>query len=266
MQLPAWDAIASNANVCGPALAGAAGVAGTLCSYVATAFLSPRLTVKYRVLSKRDQRDWNARPGHILHAAVVTLLVAATLICCPQFVHDDALPSSKGVLHATSLLSISTFWYSLGYFFADTAIMLSTQGFSLMLIHHIGGIIALAGTMLSTKCHLYGLLLLSTEMTTPFINVRWLLVKADRKSTQLFLVNSVCIFFGWVLGRILLFIYLFQHMWERRDVMSTFPLYVQTLAPGIAIVLFTLNLLWFWRICCGILRTSSCFIRKHKNL
>lgn len=94
-------------------------------------------------------------------------------------------------------------------------------------IHHCGGAAALLATLASGQCHLYGLLLLSTEVTTPFICMRWMLDKAAKRKTQLYIANAVAIFLGWVFCRILLFIYLFIHMWESRAAMAVMPIYVQ---------------------------------------
>lgn len=45
--------------------------------------------------------------------------------------------------------------------------------------------------------------------------------------TQLYLINGLMIVALWVAARILLFVWLFVHIWDAQDILSTFPLYVQ---------------------------------------
>lgn len=44
-----------------------------------------------------------------------------------------------------------------------------------MLIHHIAAFISVGLASYTKQAHMYTLLLLSTEMTTPFVNARWIL-------------------------------------------------------------------------------------------
>lgn len=70
----------------------------------------------------------------------------------------------------------------MGYFLADMILMKMTNLVSKpMLVHHAAGVGSLVAALWSGQCHLYGLLLLSTEITTPFICMRWLLEKANRR-------------------------------------------------------------------------------------
>jgi hypothetical protein len=136
-------------------------------------------------------------------------------------------PLSSSVLDVVTPLSVATMSYSLGYFLADLVVMLCTRVCTPMLLHHVGGILALMTALTTSKCHFYGLLLLSTEITTPFICLRWYMDKAGRCGTQLFLLNGVCIIMGWLLSRILLFVYIFVHMWEHWGEISGMSLATQ---------------------------------------
>jgi hypothetical protein len=175
----------------------------------------------------------NCRLAHIFHALVSTLLVAATLGHCPDFIETHiSVPGQSSILHAVSPLSIASMSFSLGYFIADLLIMQCTIRNTAMLVHHIGGLVALLATLTSGLCHFYGLLLLSTELTTPFICFRWYMDRAGRKGTQLYVVNGACILVGWLLSRILLFFYIFLHMWDHRAVISQMVCYVKARLPS----------------------------------
>ena len=165
------------------------------------------------------------RLAHVAHALACTALVAATLT--QRGGAFQAPVATPTVLYAVTPLSTATLCFSLGYFLADITIMLCTVSQAPMLAHHLGGLAALLATLTTGECHFYGLLLLSTEVTTPFICARWYLHKAGRRKTQLFLINGICIVAGWVLSRILLFVYIFSHMWEHRREMARLSLRVQ---------------------------------------
>lgn len=51
-----------------------------------------------------------------------------------------------------------------------------------MLTHHIAAFLSVALASFTGQAHLYTLLLLSTELTTPFVNARWIydqMVRSD---------------------------------------------------------------------------------------
>jgi hypothetical protein len=161
---------------------------------------------------------------------VCVLLVWISISQTDEFKWADGVNTSsvrESVLLARNVYSTSTFWFSIGYFIADMALMALYLPNTVMMVHHMAGTISLLGALHSGCCHFYGLLMLSTEVTTPLICLRWLLDKAQRRGTQLYLVNGVCIVITWVFSRILLFIYLFLHMFEHIDILATFPTIVK---------------------------------------
>ena len=44
-----------------------------------------------------------------------------------------------------------------------------------MIVHHVAAFLSVGLASWTKQAHMYTLLLLSTEMTTPFINARWIL-------------------------------------------------------------------------------------------
>ena len=53
-----------------------------------------------------------------------------------------------------------------------------------MVTHHISAVISVLVTAWYGEAHMYTLSLLSTECTTPFINLRWLLEKMVSPNTS----------------------------------------------------------------------------------
>lgn len=58
-----------------------------------------------------------------------------------------------------------------------------------MLAHHIAAFLSVGLASLTNQAHMYTLLLLSTEMTTPFVNARWIL---DQMVSYLIATLSFC--------------------------------------------------------------------------
>ncbi|XP_060667658.1 uncharacterized protein LOC125418371 isoform X1 [Ziziphus jujuba] len=54
---------------------------------------------------------------------------------------------------------------------------------------------------------------LISETTTPGFNLRWYLDTAGMKGSRAYVINGVVIFFSWLVARILLFMYLFYHVY-----------------------------------------------------
>ncbi|CAL4908774.1 unnamed protein product [Urochloa decumbens] len=147
-----------------------------------------------------------------------------------------------------------------GYFLTDLAMILwyfPRLGGKEYLLHHGLSIYAISLALLSGKGHFYILMVLFTEATTPFVNLRWYLDLAGRKGSKLYLYNGLALFVGWLVARIILFVYFFAHMYFHFDqVRSVFPLgfySILTVPP----VLSLMNLLWFLKICKGMVKTLS---------
>lgn len=140
---------------------------------------------RFRYVELTERKSLLRRCAHILHAITSTFLVARSLRNTSEFAWDDGT-SPYDVLSATSTFSHTTFCFSIGYFVADMVLMKLTDLISPpMILHHVVGVGSLATALGSGRCHLYGLLLLSTEVTTPFICMRWLLEKANRRGAFL---------------------------------------------------------------------------------
>ncbi|CAL9133460.1 unnamed protein product [Musa acuminata var. zebrina] len=81
--------------------------------------------------------------------------------------------------------------------------------------------------------------------TTPFVNLRWYLDLSGQKSSNTYIYNGVALFLGWLVARILLFIYFFTHMYLHFDQVKTiFPLRFYSL-PTVPRMMALMNALWF---------------------
>jgi hypothetical protein len=81
--------------------------------------------------------------------------------------------------------------------------------------HHLAALASVAASALTGQGHAYTLLLLSTESTTPFVNLRWLLDKAGLRSSASYLINGILLMMTWLMGRIVFMaIYFFPLAWR----------------------------------------------------
>jgi hypothetical protein len=80
---------------------------------------------------------------------------------------------------------------------------------------------------------------------------------ARQKNSNLYVCNGIALFLGWLVARILLFIFFFAHMFIHFDqVKKIFPLgfYDLLVVPP---VLAIMNVFWFWKIARGLIKTVS---------
>ncbi|EYU36876.1 hypothetical protein MIMGU_mgv1a0158091mg [Erythranthe guttata] len=128
-------------------------------------------------------------------------------------------------------------------------------------IHHGLSMYSITMALLSGQAQFYILMVLFTEITTPFVNLRWRLDIAGMKNSRIYIYNGVALFFGWLVARIVLFMFFFYHMFIHFDqVKEIFPLGFYSLI-SVPPVISVMNIFWFWKIARGMVKT----LRKAKH-
>ncbi|KAJ6399231.1 hypothetical protein OIU77_019893 [Salix suchowensis] len=149
---------------------------------------------------------------------------------------------------------------SVGYFIADLGMIIwfyPSLGGMEYVIHHFLSLIAVAYSMLTGEGQLYTYMVLISETTTPGINLRWYFDTAGMKKSKAYLLNGVVIFFAWFVARILLFIYLFYHVFLHQYQVKQMHSFGQLLVLVVPVVLSVMNLMWFWKIFKGMKKTLA---------
>ncbi|GMN23220.1 hypothetical protein TIFTF001_000026 [Ficus carica] len=155
------------------------------------------------------------------------------------------------IVDRSSTLSNTVMGISIGYFLTDLGMifwLFPALGGLEYVLHHGLSMFSIILSLRSGQGQMYILMVLFSESTTPFVNLRWYLDIAGQKNTRLYIFNGVAMFLGWLVARILLFIYFFHHMSTHFDeVEMIFPLgfYSLLIVPP---VLAAMNLFWFWKI------------------
>ncbi|KAG5052870.1 hypothetical protein JHK87_005068 [Glycine soja] len=236
------------------------GIAGCDCIrmvYTSTAILSSLLFKGYGKLSSAEKIEWNNRGFSTFHALFVSSASFYLLILSDVFnvnSHGDV------VINRSSTLSDAVLGISIGYFLTDLAMILwnfPALGGLEYVLHHGLSIGSITLCLLSGQVHIYILMVLFSESTTPFVNLRWYLDIAGLKSSKLYIWNGIALFFGWLVARIFLFMFLFYHIGTRYVEVKEiflFGFYTLIMVPS---VLAVLNIFWFWKIAKGMVKTLT---------
>ncbi|XP_051143302.1 uncharacterized protein LOC127259756 [Andrographis paniculata] len=222
--------------------------------YDVTAMISSSFFKVYNKLNDKDKLEWNNRGFSTFHA-----IFAAAGSLYLLFVSDLFVDSQDELMiNKSSLLSDTIMGVSIGYFLSDLAMIFyqfPALGGLEYVIHHGLSVYSILLALLSGQAHVYILMVLFTESTTPFVNLRWRLDVAGLKNSKIYVYNGVALFFGWLAARIILFVYLYYHMFTHFDqVKKVFPLGFYSLMT-VPPVLSIMNLFWFWKIAKGMVKT-----------
>lgn len=74
------------------------------------------------------------------------------------------------------------------------------------------------------------------------------------RSAPSYVVNGVCMFLFWFVGRIMLFMWFFHHMWQHESQIRDLQPNVQLLMATVPPLLFILNIFWFGKIVKGLIK------------
>ncbi|KAL6576978.1 hypothetical protein OROMI_011254 [Orobanche minor] len=166
--------------------------------YELTGVISSSLFKGYNKLSNKEKLKWNNRGFSTFHAIVVAvgsmyLLLVSDLFLDPQ----DVL-----IINRSSTLSNTLLGVSIGYFLSDLT----------MIFHHypaLGGIEYVIHHGLSMYSIILSLLSGQAQI--------WYLDAAGLKNSKMYIYNGVTLFFGWLVSRIILFVFFFCHMYIHFD-------------------------------------------------
>ncbi|KAI5669016.1 hypothetical protein M9H77_18869 [Catharanthus roseus] len=211
----------------------------------------------YTSLTKIQRIEWNNRGLSTIHAIFIASM-SIYFVVWSDFFTDQHLPGAFTI--RSSPFSTFILGVSVGYFLSDLGMICwlypSLGGLEYIVHHSLSGI-AVAYSAFSGEGQLYTFMVLISEMTTPAINFRWYLDTAGLKRSTAYVVNGVAIFFGWLGWRILLFIYMFYHVYTHYDQVLQMHIFGYLLVLAVPSVLAIMNLMWFGKIIKGLKKTLA---------
>lgn len=211
----------------------------------------------YIILTKIQRIEWNNRGISTVHALFISALSLYFVFCSDLFSdrwHNDL------VVFRSSRLSSLGLGLSIGYFIADLGMIFwkypALGGLEYIVHHSLSGV-AVAYSLFSGEGQLYTYMVLISEITTPEINLRWYLDTAGMKKSMAYVVNGVFIFLAWLVARILLFIYMFYHVYLHYNQVMRMHIFGYALVFGVPAALGIMNLIWFGKIVRGVKKTLA---------
>jgi hypothetical protein len=156
-------------------------------------------------------------------------------------------------VYRVSPTSYTIIGISFGYFGMDSLLIsrYPAIGSKEICIHHAVALLSLVVCAQVDGMHMYLLLVLLSELTTPLVNLRWMLDKAGLRHLQLYTVNGLLLMLAWGVGRVALFIPFYLHVLQHWSEIITAPMHAIVLLIGVPALLFMLNTIWFVKIVKG---------------
>ncbi|XP_031500824.1 uncharacterized protein LOC116264635 isoform X2 [Nymphaea colorata] len=225
--------------------------------YNLTQLLTPWYYKGYAGLTKLQRVEWGNRGTSTAHAIFISIM-ALYLIYFSDLFSDSEIDGR--IMLRSSSLSVSALGVSVGYFISDLGMIIwsyPSLGGMEYVVHHLLSVVSVAYSMSSGEGQIYTLMVLISEMTTPCVNLRWYLDTAGMKKSRLYLLNGIMMFFTWMVARILLFVYMYHHMYlhyDQAEGISSFGFFLVLVVP---FVLAIMNLMWFRKIIKGLKRTLA---------
>ncbi|MCO5577544.1 hypothetical protein L7F22_031375 [Adiantum nelumboides] len=201
-----------------------------------------------------DGVHWGFSTAH----AIAISVASSYFVFFSDLFEDDA-PYGPFVLRS-SVSSQVILGMSVGYFISDLAMILwfyPKLGGKEYVIHHFLSMLSLNLSFFKGEGSFYVYMLLLSEVTTPFVNIRWYLSSAGMKKSRAYAINGVLLFFGWMIARVLLFAYLLIHLYGHFDQvkqLSKGSYYCLVIVPP---CLAAMNVVWFIKVAKGMLKTLS---------
>jgi len=215
--------------------------------YYISHFVS-KLVPAYNKLSYGDQAEWCSRVVSNIHAFVATF---AGLKMMASDVYDErpfTAWSDEGGHYANILI---------GYFAYDVLLCLAHKQLRTFItfLHHFIGLSFYLVVCISHEGQYLTTLWLASELTTPFVNLRWFLAIMKKSSTLMYTVNGILMTLGFLLWRVLIIpgLVIRAHYYSNSDFHQTVP-YIRTLIPVAVSSITLLNAYWTYLMIKGIIK------------
>ena len=220
-------------------------------SYVISPYFSKKWIPAYSSIKPKSRPHWNTMLSSTTHALVNTILPLIVIFGADT--EDYVTYKTR-----TGFLSLQI---ALGYFLGDAVVVLMSEELRSekgSVLHHIGSIVGMflglyyEGVMMFFLCFR-----LVAEMSTPFVNMRWILYEVDvKRSSEWYLVASVGMTVSFFMSRILAApIFWYKILMVLSDESAQIiPLHLQIWLVLNSALFDFLNVYWFAKIAKGAIK------------
>lgn len=220
-------------------------------AYDITQFISLYYFKFYASLTKIKQIEWNNRGISTAHAIFITAMSLYLIFFSNLYSESH----DSNITLRSSNLSNFSLGVSIGYFITDLAMIFwfyPLLGEMEYVCHHLLSLCAITYAVMTNEGQIYTYMVLISEATTPLVNLRWFLDTGGMKRSNTYLMNGVLMLILWLVARILMFVYLFYHIflhYDQIEEMHTFGYILVFAVPG---ALTIMNVMWFGKILKGL--------------
>ena len=240
-------------------------IATILSFKVASPYLSQKFVHFYPSLPGSKKDYWNSLPVSFVHAPLVTLFcILAVIFDQDGSVENQVLMKSK--------IGTAALQMSFGFFVGDFYVIFSSNMSERreFIFHHISSLISMAiGLLFGGRWMMLALVRLTSEMSTPFVNFRWILQESNTpKTTKKYLFCGIGMTVTFYVSRVFVIPfhwYFFARMmfYEHSldpERMFPFPLQIWTIFA--CLVFDCLNIYWAYKIAKGLISFLRVYFNK----
>jgi hypothetical protein len=210
--------------------------------------ISPHVSKTFNSISTIERLEWSNQICSLVHANIVTIIVTYYILHTNhEEIHSMAKFRTK-TPKETNLIDIALY-NSIGYVLYDLFFLVENYPNIYDFSRYLHHIIMLMGLLLNAfikySPFLTSLLLFS-EISTPFWNIGWFMLKRNLKNTKKFLLNEILFWLTFLVSRVLAIpfcLYLhYKNIQKYWEIMS-FSEYL--VYPLMIIILYAVNIYWF---------------------
>ena len=225
--------------------------------YILSPVLSKKFFQRYNSFTEAQKIYWNTLPCSTIHSIIVCTVIITT------FLYGSIL--SEDIVQSKSKLGFLALQVSAGYFIGDFITILlhaSLRSDGKMLLHHITSFTSvILGLMFEGRWMILILLHLFSELSTPFVNLRWVLSETKtRKKSWIFIFDAFGLTITFFISRIfalpILVYTMYLCMIRELDPSLDYhvPFSIKAFAVVLTSILHCLNLFWGYKLARGCVR------------
>ncbi|KYR01785.1 hypothetical protein DLAC_01797 [Tieghemostelium lacteum] len=220
--------------------------------YFLTRFLYSRLSKEYIKLAKNDKIEYNSRVVSNVNAIISTLGSSYVLFV-------EAHSWYQNPFQGNSFASYFFLKFIWGYFLYDTLLVcyyrnLFDYG---TLFHHVLGLYLYNIGIVCGNCHFVLISYIFTEITTPFVNFRWILYQTNRKDGLLYMINGLCLALGFLIVRVIYIpLSIGYQLYDKYPLSFALPEFVWYGTYFGFVLINLLNMFWAFLIWRGLIRLA----------
>ena len=223
------------------------------CFYILSPVLSKKFFQQYNSFTEDKKIYWNTLPCSTLHAVIVCTLIVATFLYSSILSDDILYPKSKLGFFAVQLTT--------GYLVGDLIIILLHNSLRdvVIILHHIATIsVIFFSLVLEGRCVILVLLHDLQELSTPFVNLHWLLNQNKTpKNSWIVITNAIVMTFTFLGSRVFpipLLVYKLYFCLMKQLDLSPEYFYFNIVPVLLTTIQHSLNIYWGFKLVRGFLK------------